>query len=266
MELPHIMRANGMPFLQCDTVRDILYITWADEKEENTNVWLIYSEKKGDVWSKPILISKQVGNQYFPNLTVDSKSGRVYVAYYDQQYSLSDRFYDITLSQINVHDSTQNYSYRISPQSIPLPGKDIFFGDYLDIDCIENFLALAYTAYNHDNTSVQLFTSPIDQLKSNTQNTRPFSHSFLNIDNTTEWTLNVQKPLTISYKIQTRKGLKYSKQRDQKTYHPKNINRDYRIAKIPPAGNTRIKYTIVVQDINEEKSTYKGRKKLIINN
>jgi len=266
MELPHIMRANGMPFLACDTVRDILYVTWADEKEGNTNVWLIYSENKGDVWSKPILISKQIGNQYFPNITVDPSSGNIYVAYYDQQYSSSNRFYDITLTQINVHDSARYYSYRISPQSIPLPGKDIFFGDYLDIDYNENYLALAYTSYDQENTTVQLFISPTNQLKSNTPNTRPFSHSFLNINDTTEWTLNVQKPLTISYKIQTRKGLKYSKQRNQRTYHPENTNRDYIIAKIPPEGNTRIKYTISVQNDNGEKLIYKGRKILVISN
>ena len=42
MEMPNIFRANGMPFVVCDTTREIIYITWADEENENADVWLIY--------------------------------------------------------------------------------------------------------------------------------------------------------------------------------------------------------------------------------
>ena len=101
MDMPHIMRANGMPFIASDTVNDIQYVTWADEFNGNADVWLMYSKDQGSTWSERINVSKDTadGHQYFPNLTIDQKSGEVFIAFYDFSESPQSVFYKLAVSK-----------------------------------------------------------------------------------------------------------------------------------------------------------------------
>ena len=146
MDMPNIMRANGMPFIQSDTARDILYITWADEYSGNADVWLLYSQDQGKSWSERIRVNQDTSNrgQYFPNMVVDQATGSVFIAYYDFRHSSSEAFYNIMLNTFSIEDGMSEY--LITPEAIPLPGKNVFYGDYLDLDVQGSNLAILYTA------------------------------------------------------------------------------------------------------------------------
>lgn len=146
MDMPNIMRANGMPFIQSDTARDILYITWADEYSGNADVWIIYSQDQGKSWSDRICVNQDTSTrgQYFPNMVVDQATGSVFIAYYDFRYSSSEAFYNIMLTRFSIKEGMTEY--LITPEAIPLPGKNVFYGDYLDLDVQGSNLAIIYTA------------------------------------------------------------------------------------------------------------------------
>lgn len=159
MEMPNIMRANGMPFIVADTHRNALYICWADERNGHADIWLTKSITKGQTWSKPILLNldKTTTHQYFPNIAIDHATGSVYVAYYDFKTSPSNTFYSISLAQYDTAGYVSNT--QLTPYVTALPGKKIFYGDYLDIDIHHHQLAVAYTAYDlSGKTSIKLIT------------------------------------------------------------------------------------------------------------
>ena len=148
MAMPNIMRANGMPFIVADTTRGRLFVTWADERNGNADVWAISSDDEGATWSKPLQLNldKTTTHQYFPNIGLDAKTGAAYVAYYDFKSSPSNTFYSISLAKIDTQLRVQNY--QITPYVNSLPGNSIFFGDYLDIDIRDSLLAVVYTTYD----------------------------------------------------------------------------------------------------------------------
>jgi hypothetical protein len=162
MDMPNIMRANGMPFLAIDVARDILYMTWADERNGNADIWLKYSKDKGESWSSAIQLNLDTtsSHQYFPNIAVDQHSGKVYVAYYDFKSSTTQSFYVLSLASYAAGGEVTNV--QLTPYVIALPGKKMFYGDYLDIDIHNDKLAVVYTAYDlSQRTEVNLITEEV---------------------------------------------------------------------------------------------------------
>ncbi len=162
MDMPNIMRANGMPFIALDVARDILYVTWADERSGNADIWLKYSKDKGVTWSSAIQLNldKTSSHQYFPNIAVDQQTGKVYVAYYDFKSSTTNSFYVLSLASYTADGEVANV--QLTPYTIPLPGKKTFYGDYLDIDVHNDKLAVVYTAFDlNQKTEVNLITEEV---------------------------------------------------------------------------------------------------------
>jgi hypothetical protein len=173
MDMPNIMRANGMPFMASDVDRDILYVTWADERNGNADIWLKYSRDQGESWSSAIQLNldQTDRHQYFPNIAIDPHTGKVYIAYYDFKSSSTNSFYTISLALFNFNgevwgsaakriygnSNTGVANVQLTPYVIPLPGKKTFYGDYLDIDIYKDKLAVVYTAYDlNQKTEVNL--------------------------------------------------------------------------------------------------------------
>lgn len=258
MEMPNIFRANGMPFLACDTTREIIYITWADEEAGNADVWLMYSKNKGTSWSQKIRISKINGHQYFPNITLNYQNGDVYIAYYDQAYSDENLFYDISLNRFNLRDSNRNNLYRITSKSIPLPGKNFFYGDYIDLDCQNDTLAIIYPTYNNKNSAIELFVSNTSEL-TKIKKYSPISHSLMRSKDTIQWTINIQTPCTFSYKIKPRNRAKFLIHNPKETHNLKVVNHDFIVYKGSFHRSTRINYKIRDIQNNQIIDQYKGK-------
>lgn len=257
MEMPNIFRANGMPFVVCDTTRKIIYITWADEENGNADVWLIYSKDKGISWSKKIRISEKKGHQYFPNIALNQKNGDIYIAYYDQSRSSKNLFYDISLSRFNLNDSNQNHLFRITPKSIPLPGKYFFYGDYIDLDYQDDTLAIIYPTFNNKNSAIELFISNTNQLKE-IKEFEPISHSLMKTKDSIQWTVNIQKPCAISYKIKQRYNQRFKIHKYKKTHTLEATNHDLILYKVSIHRSTKINYKIRDIQNNQVIDRYRG--------
>lgn len=98
---------RGYPSLACDTgstqFNGRIYISWSDEKHgaNNKNVFLVYSDDEGAHWTEPILVSYRPNHkhQFFPRLAVDSKTGMLYLAYFDSQNSANGLQTDVYLAK-----------------------------------------------------------------------------------------------------------------------------------------------------------------------
>jgi hypothetical protein len=137
-----VFRTNGLPFTCCDISnsprRGRIYICWGDEKngEKNKDVFLIYSDDKGENWTDPILVTYRPNHkeQFMPYLTVDQKTGAVYILYYDRQNFCGNEFTDVYLAVSNNGGLKFDY-YKINENSFK-PDKDIFFGDYIGLSAV----------------------------------------------------------------------------------------------------------------------------------
>lgn len=159
MNMPNIMRANGMPFILADTARDLLYVCWSDERNGNADIWLKTSADRGKSWSEAIQLNLDKTNthQYFPNMAIDDSTGKVYVAYYDFKSSNTNTFYSISLASYSPSGQIDNV--QLTPFVTALPGTTTFFGDYIDIDIHNDRLAVVYTSYDlSQKTQVNLIT------------------------------------------------------------------------------------------------------------
>ena len=205
MDMPNIFRANGMPFIACDNMRNILYVCWADETNGNADIWLKSSRDQGRTWSERIKLNNDTTSQhqYFPNMTIDQKSGDVFVSFYDQRHSSKNIFYDIYLAQLSPDLTLKNH--RITSKSIPLPGKNFFYGDYLDIDCVDDVLALAYSTYNLSYKSdVEVAWMKLDDIYFVEE--RQNAVNVVSQKDSTSIYLNQQHPFKIKLKLRTSAG------------------------------------------------------------
>ncbi len=150
-EVPGLMRANSMPFAQCDNKGNI-YVIFGDSRNGDQDIFLIWSKDQGETWSPAIRVNNDAtGNgadQYMPHVAVDKKSGCLYVVYYDRRHSENNRFTDVYLTTIKKGKPVKHF--RVTNESFAAPGKSVFFGDYIGIALAGKEVRVAATLYDHE--------------------------------------------------------------------------------------------------------------------
>lgn len=137
-DIPGIQRCNGMPVLMVDGSkgphRGRIYICWSDVRngQDNTDVFITWSDNRGDTWSQPIRVNNDQGqhHQFFPWLTIDQTNGQLHVVFYDRRRDedLATDVYWATSADGGV--SWSNECISASPF---VPDATVFFGDYNNI-------------------------------------------------------------------------------------------------------------------------------------
>ncbi len=115
------IKTNGLPHAACDVgysaFRGRVYICWSDEKNGATNkdVFLIYSDDKGDHWTEPILVTYRPNHkeQFKPILKVDPVTGYVYLMYFDKQNFTDGKETDIYLA-ISKNGGLKFDTYKVN--------------------------------------------------------------------------------------------------------------------------------------------------------
>lgn len=210
MDMPNIGRANGMPFLAIDksktTSKGNLYLVWADERNGHADIWLKMSTNQGESWSKAIKLNRDGGNshQYFPNLTINQETGKVYVAYYDQRNSANALFYDIYVSEFSPQDAIIK-DYKVNENPIPLPGNKFFFGDYLDLDCQKDLLALVYPVFSPESGSQIVLSKTKLSRGLQSSSTSSLTYSISRKNDTLFLNVSSRDKARISYKVKVKK-------------------------------------------------------------
>ncbi len=261
MDMPNIFRANGMPFIACSKETNNIFITWADEHDGNADIWLAYSRDRGNTWSDRIKLNKDnsFSHQYFPNIAIDDKTGKVYVAFYDQRHSNKNLFYDIYLAEFDITNPENIKNFRLSPQSIALPGEKFFYGDYLDIDIVEGQLAVAYSSFEFpSSSSIDIALGPLSEL-GKASHVVPTSITLHDNKDSTQLYINVQTPVEVIAKVKGKKRVNSLTKKMSATGKNWHSNYDYLLAEF---DRKEVKKIRVVAKNKNQKFKYKKTIKL----
>ena len=152
-DVPGVYRVNGFPSLQMDRsaspFRGRLYLSWSDQKygEQDTDIWLKYSDDLGRNWSKTTRVNNdEKGKQQFlSTMRVDPKTGTIATLFYDRR-NHDDWKTDVYLALSNDGGSTFK-NLKIN-QKFFVPNPKKFFGDYLALDIYDNVVHAMWPEYH----------------------------------------------------------------------------------------------------------------------
>ncbi len=126
----YVYRANGFPQIASDA-KGGLYITWADYRNGDIDVFESRSEDGGTTWSPAVRVNDDPlhdgADQFMQWLAVDQKTGAVNVIFYDRRAdSLNDKASVVLARSTDRGRSFSNYLMSDSSFS----PADVFIGDY----------------------------------------------------------------------------------------------------------------------------------------
>lgn len=159
-DVPGVGRCNGMPVMDCDYSngpnKGRLYISYSDQTngENDTDVWLIYSDDKGETWSEPTRVNDdgRGKHQFFSWMDIDQSNGNLYFVFYDRR-NYEDTSTDVYLAYSN-DGGRQFHNMRISEKPF-IPDGKVFFGDYNDISAAKGRIRPIWTRQDGKILSVQ---------------------------------------------------------------------------------------------------------------
>ncbi|NWF49435.1 MAG: exo-alpha-sialidase [Ignavibacteriaceae bacterium] len=137
-DVPGIYRCNGLPITACDIsnsqYRGNIYVCWGDQRNgtTDTDVFFTRSTDGGNTWLEAKRVNNDITNrhQFFPWMTVDPITGRIYVIFYDRRSTTG------TLTDVYVAKSSDGgetfENFKVSQFSFS-PNSFVFFGDYTNI-------------------------------------------------------------------------------------------------------------------------------------
>ncbi len=157
--IPGINRTNGMPVLRCDRsggkFNGRIYINWTDQRngEDDTDVFMAYSDDKGETWSNAIKVNQDDSerHQFFTWMDIDNASGAVYMVFYDRRNSSGNETEVYLARSLDGGDSFQEY--KISESSF-VPSENVFFGDYNNISAHNGSIRPIWTRYDKGKLSI----------------------------------------------------------------------------------------------------------------
>lgn len=136
--VPGIYRANGLPITKTDLsigpFSGRVYVAWSDQRNGDTDVFLVFSDDRGAHWSPRVRVNGDpVGNgrdQFFPWIDVDPMTGHVYIVYYDRRATTG---VDTEVWLATSTDGGATFTEEVISQSPFTPDPAVFFGDYIGL-------------------------------------------------------------------------------------------------------------------------------------
>jgi hypothetical protein len=190
-----VSRCNGLPFTACDLSNSVhrgrIYVCWGDEKngEKNKDVFIVYSDDKGETWTEPILVTYHPNHkeQFMPFMTIDQSTGYLYLLYYDRQNFATEAFTDVSMAVSKNGGLKFNY-YKINQTSFK-PDKEVFFGDYIGLSAVNNLIRPIWMQMNYKK-ELSIYTAIINDTLLN-------NYDLIN----SKKEIELQKQITFSDKI-----------------------------------------------------------------
>jgi hypothetical protein len=163
-DVPGIYRCNGLPIIKVDQSggqhHGRIYINWSDQKnhETDTDIRLIYSDDRGQTWSKPMTVNQDNSgrHQFFTWMDVDPSTGNLYFVYYDRR-NYEDLNTDVVMAWST--NGGQSFHERTISETPFIPNETVFFGDYINIAAINGTIRPIWSRM--DNTEISLWTALI---------------------------------------------------------------------------------------------------------
>ncbi len=163
--IPGIYRSNGLPVTKCDLssspFRGSIFVNWSDQRmgENDTDVWIARSDDGGNHWSEPIRVNNDSAgsHQFLTWMDIDPITGYIYIVFYDRR-NHKDHGTDVFMARST--DGGQSFTnFKISDNPF-YPTKEIFFGDYNNIQVYGDQIRPVWTRL--DSKKLSVMTAVID--------------------------------------------------------------------------------------------------------
>ncbi len=149
-DVEELSRSFGLPVTKIDNSngknRGTIYVNWIDERNGDTDVFLIWSRDGGETWTKPKRINndkiRNGKSQFFTWLAVDPIDGSVNICYFDRR-NYSDSTTDLYLARSIDGGETFN-NIHVKNQKPFKTKKATFFGDYTNVDVYGGRVVIVY--------------------------------------------------------------------------------------------------------------------------
>ncbi len=155
-----IERANGFPITCCDIsdgpYRGYVYVNFVDKAGPNDHdVKFIRSTNGGVNWSAPMKVNNDTSNkeQFFCWMTVDQKTGYIYILYYDRRDDVSNAASTHVYISKSTNGGASFTDERISESAFIATGC-IFLGDYINITAYDNIVRPIWTRLQGNSMSI----------------------------------------------------------------------------------------------------------------
>ena len=147
-----------------------VYVAFADNRNGDCDVFLIKSTNSGVNWSAPLRVNNDpIGNgklQYWPTIAVND-AGNVAILFMDTRNTADNTIIEAYIARSydgGVTFNNELLSTEPSPTSIP--GSNVRFGDYIDMDYKGIRLVPVWTDERAGGFNTDIYTSEIDELLS----------------------------------------------------------------------------------------------------
>lgn len=170
-----LFRANGMPFITCDLsnspYKGRIYISWSDEKngEKNKDVFIVFSDDKGESWTEPILVTYHPNHkeQFMPFMSIDQTTGYLYLLYYSRQ-NFADSFLTDVYMAISKNGGLKFDYYKVNQKPFK-PAPEVFFGDYIGLSAVNSNVRPIWMQID-DKKELNIYTAIINDTTLNDYN------------------------------------------------------------------------------------------------
>lgn len=166
--VPGLYRANGLPVTKADLSygpqRGRIYVNWSDQRNGDTDVFLIHSDDGGFTWSAPRRVNDDpLGNgkhQFFCWMDVDAVTGFVHIVYYDRRDHPAGSW-NTDVSLASSQDGGMTFTNRRISETSFVPDPDVFFGDYIGISAFAGIIRPLWMRM--DGSALSIWTALIDE-------------------------------------------------------------------------------------------------------
>ncbi len=156
-DFPGIYRANGLPWFVRDTVTGRLLVLFGD-KSPDGKIKFTYSDDKGETWQPVKVLKPDAGDQFFPAVVAIHGHNVFAVVFYDRP--ANDTLH--TRVKLGMYDYEGNIlDTLVLSQSLFVPDKRIFFGDYIDLDFDGENLVAVWTEIRRHKTQCFFAKIPV---------------------------------------------------------------------------------------------------------
>jgi hypothetical protein len=156
-----------------------LYVTFADNRNGDCDIFFCRSTNNGVSWSAPARINNDpIGNgkiQYWPVIAVN-EVGNIAIMFMDTRNTANNTMIEAWVARSLDGGATfTNELVSNEPSPTNTPGSNVRFGDYIDIDYVGQNIVPVWTDERAGGNNMDIYTSEISELLAagNNQNAIP---------------------------------------------------------------------------------------------
>ncbi len=160
-----------------------IYITFCDNRNGDADIFFTRSTNNGVNWSAPTRINNDaIGNgkiQYWPVIAVN-ETGNIAVMFMDTRNTANNTMIEAWVARsLDGGNTFTNELVSNEPSPTAIPGSNVRFGDYIDVDYVGQNIVPVWTDERAGGFNMDIYTSEITELLATGNNSNTIPEDFV---------------------------------------------------------------------------------------